>query len=66
MMNFMQTVTKKLKDTRGATMVEYALIVALIAVASISALTSFSGKVNSKFETVGNTISTAGTGGATP
>jgi pilus assembly protein Flp/PilA len=41
---------------RGATLVEYALLVALIAVAAIVALNALSGNVKSKFSTVGSSI----------
>jgi pilus assembly protein Flp/PilA len=41
---------------RGATLVEYALLVALIAVAAIVALNALSGNVNKKFSTVGSSI----------
>jgi pilus assembly protein Flp/PilA len=43
---------------RGATLVEYALLVALIAVAAIVALRALSGNVQSKFNSVGSSIST--------
>jgi pilus assembly protein Flp/PilA len=42
---------------RGATLVEYALLVALIAVAAIVALRALSSNVQSKFSSVGNSIS---------
>ncbi len=38
MMNVIQKGTKKLKDTRGATMIEYALIITIIAVGAITGL----------------------------
>jgi len=45
-------------DERGAALVEYALLLALIAVAVIGALTLLGGHVNSKFSTVANSIGT--------
>jgi pilus assembly protein Flp/PilA len=41
---------------RGATLVEYALLVALIAVACIVAVSFLSGKAKSNFSNVGNSI----------
>jgi pilus assembly protein Flp/PilA len=41
---------------RGAALVEYALLLALIAVVCIVALASLGGKVSSKFNTVGNSL----------
>jgi pilus assembly protein Flp/PilA len=41
---------------RGATLVEYALLVALIAVAAIVALRALSSNVQSKFSSVGDSI----------
>jgi pilus assembly protein Flp/PilA len=44
------------QSDRGATLVEYALLVALIAVAAIVALRALSGNVQNKFSSVGNSI----------
>ena len=41
---------------RGASLVEYALLVALIAVVCIAAVTLLGGNAKSKFTTVGNSI----------
>ena len=41
---------------RGATLVEYALLIALIAVACLVALNFLSGKAKSSFSNVGNSI----------
>lgn len=46
---------------RGASLVEYALLVALIAVVCILAITFLGQEASSKFESVGNAISSAGT-----
>ncbi|WP_422931159.1 Flp family type IVb pilin [Singulisphaera sp. PoT] len=44
----------------GATMVEYALMVALIAAALVGTVTAFSGVISTKFSDLGTTISGAG------
>ena len=49
-----------IKQEEGATMVEYALMVALIAAALITAVTTLSGNIGSKFTSVGTTIAGAG------
>ena len=41
---------------RGAALVEYALLLALIAVVCIVALTTLGGKASSKFEDIGNSL----------
>jgi len=43
---------------RGASLVEYALLVALIAVVCIAAITLLGGNAKQKFSTVGNSIGT--------
>ncbi len=48
MRNFM----KFLKDTKGATAIEYGLIAALIAVAAISAMSTLGGKISTTFNNV--------------
>jgi len=45
---------------RGAALVEYALLLALIAVVCIVALTALGGEAKSKFSTVGASIAGAG------
>jgi len=44
--------TNLMRDEEGATMVEYGIMVALIAVVSIVAIGLLGGKVNDAFETV--------------
>ena len=44
-------------DERGASLVEYALLVALIAVVCIVAVTFLGKSASDKFQTVGNSIS---------
>ena len=45
---------------RGASMVEYILLVALIALAVMAAVSFLGGQMTSKFNTEGSTISSAG------
>ena len=45
---------------RGAALVEYALLLALIAVVCIVALTQLGGEAGSKFDNVGDSIANAG------
>ena len=49
-----------LNTERGASLVEYALLVALIAVVCIAAVTTLGQSASSKFSTVGASISAAG------
>jgi pilus assembly protein Flp/PilA len=44
------------KDERGASLVEYALLVALIAVVCIGAVTVLGGNANSKFSAIGSAV----------
>ena len=44
------------KTERGAALVEYALLLALIAVVCIVALTTLGGEASSKFDEVGDSI----------
>jgi pilus assembly protein Flp/PilA len=46
-------------DERGATMVEYGLLLALIAVAAIVALTFLGGETKDKFNEVGSAVDSA-------
>ena len=46
----------KVKTERGATLVEYALLVALIAVVCIGAISVLSGSITNKFSAVGSKI----------
>ena len=45
------------KDERGASMVEYILLVALIALAVIAAVVFLRGQMSSKFDDAGSTVS---------
>ena len=51
----------KVDSERGASLVEYALLVALIAVVCIVAITFLGDTASSKFTTIGNSIDVAGT-----
>jgi pilus assembly protein Flp/PilA len=48
--------TSHIKSERGASLVEYALLVALIAVVCIAAVTTLGKNASSKFSSVGNSI----------
>lgn len=45
-----------LRDEEGATLVEYSLIVALIAIVCIGAVTALGGKVNTKLNNAANSL----------
>ena len=47
------------RSERGAALVEYALLLALIAVVCIVALTTLGGQAKNKFSSVGNSIAAA-------
>ncbi len=49
--------TARIDDERGASLVEYALLVALIAVVCIAAVTALGQSANSKFNEVDSAIS---------
>ncbi|MDQ6725386.1 MAG: Flp family type IVb pilin [Actinomycetota bacterium] len=60
-MDMLKTITPYLRarfgDTeRGAALVEYALLLALIAVVCIVALTTLGGKASSKFTNIANSL----------
>jgi pilus assembly protein Flp/PilA len=48
--------TSHIKSERGASLVEYALLVALIAVVCIAAVTTLGKEASSKFDEVGSSI----------
>ena len=52
--------TKLAKDERGATLVEYILLVALIALAVIAAVIFLRGQVSDKFQEAGSKLSSNG------
>lgn len=55
----MQYVRNLIKDSKGATAIEYGLIAALIAVAAIVAMQFVGGQVTNTFNGVGNTLENA-------
>ena len=52
----MRKLWKKLRDEEGQSLVEYALILALVAIVVIAALTTLGGRVTNKVNEVGNTL----------
>jgi pilus assembly protein Flp/PilA len=56
----MERLKRFLKDEEGASMPEYALLVALIAVVVIAGATLLGNAVNNKLSLVGNTVTAAG------
>jgi pilus assembly protein Flp/PilA len=56
----MTAATRKLHRQSGVTMIEYALIAALVGVAAITALTTLGGNISTKFTGIGTSVSTAG------
>lgn len=52
----MQFVRNILKNSKGATAIEYGLIAALIAVAAISAMSTLGGKVSATFNNVSSNM----------
>lgn len=51
-----------LKDDEGATLVEYGLVVSLIAVAAIAAISLLGTNVNNIFNTIATKLTTPGSG----
>jgi pilus assembly protein Flp/PilA len=52
----MQYIRKMLKDSKGATAIEYGLIAALIAVAAIAAMSQLGSKLNTTFNNVSDSM----------
>lgn len=52
----MQFIKKLIKNTKGATAIEYGLIAALIAVAAITAMTQLGNQLGSTFNEVSNSM----------
>jgi pilus assembly protein Flp/PilA len=59
-------VRKVIKSEEGASLVEYGLLVALIAVVCIAGITALGGSINGLFNGLSTTISGTSTGGAAP
>lgn len=55
----MNTFLDMLKDDEGATLVEYGLVVSLIAVAAIVAITALGGQVKDTFNSIATKITPA-------
>jgi Flp pilus assembly pilin Flp len=45
------------KDQSGAALIEYALVVGLVAVVSIASLTALQGKISTAYTTIGSKLS---------
>ena len=52
-------ITAHIKNERGASLVEYALLLALIAVVCIAAVTALGKTASNKFSEVGNSLNAA-------
>lgn len=57
-MRMLRKVSKFLKESDGAALVEYALIASLIAIAAIAVMKELGGSLNNKFTQIHNTLST--------
>jgi pilus assembly protein Flp/PilA len=57
--NFMKLVTNLLKDESGQDLIEYALVAGLVGVAAVLALSGVATKINSGFNSIGSTITSA-------
>ena len=57
-----RTPTTVAKEDSGATSIEYGLIAALVSVAAIGALTAMGGSLNTMFQSVSNSLTTAAGG----
>ena len=55
-MNKINNIRRFLKDTAGATMIEYAILAALVSVVAIAAITTVGSSVNTTFGTVGTKL----------
>ncbi len=60
MNGYVKALTRVLRGEEGASMVEYGLLVALIAVVCILAITTIGTALRAKFNDVGTAITTAG------
>jgi len=53
---FIQKIRALRSDKRGVTIIEYALLAALIGVALISAMSTLQGKISTEFSTIGTSL----------
>jgi len=60
MASLMRKAQKLLKGEQGATMVEYGLMVALIAVVCIAAVTTLGTNISTKFDSTATSVGAAG------
>jgi pilus assembly protein Flp/PilA len=60
----MNSIMKFVRDEEGATMVEYALMIALIAVACMLTITTLGTTVNAMFQAINTAIANAMAGGS--
>lgn len=56
LMNSMRDMMQIIRDTKGATAIEYGLIATLIAIAAITAMTSVGGKLTKTFNNVSTNL----------
>ncbi len=61
MSQIVSSARKFMREEDGATMVEYGLMVALIAVVCIAAVTTLGTNLNTKFSSVATSVGAAGT-----
>ena len=54
------------RDTRGATAIEYGLIVALVALAAVGGMTAFADSLNGMWSFVEQNVTTSTTSSTTP
>ena len=55
----MQTLKAQLKDEQGQDLIEYALVVALIAFAAVAGMNTVAGKINAAFTSIGSMLDSA-------
>jgi pilus assembly protein Flp/PilA len=58
MQKFVTKMFQKLREDHGQDLIEYALVVALIAFAATAGMSSVAGKINTAFVKIGTTLTT--------
>jgi len=58
MHNFFNKLYQHIREDHGQDLIEYALVVALIAFAATAGMTSVAGKINTAFVKIGTTLTT--------